>query len=128
MDLISIPANPAPANAVPANPAGASDWEDIDGLAISNEAFAVTGTAGHGALASVVDKAAGRELLTRPGNDLVLQEEYQQHPRWNEGPWHLSPKGPGLGSASVPAKRATPRCSNTSRITTTSSATIRQTC
>ena len=63
----------------------------------------MTGAAGHGALASVVDKAAGRELLTMPGNDLVLQEEYQQHPRWNEGPWHLSPKGPGVASSSVTA-------------------------
>ena len=66
--------------------------------------------AGHGALASVTDKAAGRELLTMPGNDLVLQEEYQQHPRWNEGPWHLSPKGPGVaasaGEASVHAHRS----------------------
>jgi alpha-mannosidase len=96
--LVPVPANPAPAD-----PAGAGGWEDIDGLAISNDAFAVTGAAGHGALASVVDKAAGRELLTRPGNDLVLQEEYQQHPRWNEGPWHLSPKGPGLASCAVAA-------------------------
>ena len=63
----------------------------------------MTGGAGHGALASVFDKAAGRELLTRPGNDLVLQEEYQQHPRWNEGPWHLSPKGPGIAASSAEA-------------------------
>jgi hypothetical protein len=84
--------------------AGPDGWADIDGLTIANDAFTVTGSAGHGALASVVDKAAGRELLLRPGNDLVLQEEYQQHPRWNEGPWHLSPKGPpGLASSSVAA-------------------------
>jgi hypothetical protein len=87
----------------------AGEWTDIDGLTIENDAFAVTaapghGAAQHGALASVVDKAAGRELLTRPGNDLVLQEEYQQHPRWNEGPWHLSPKGPGLASSAVTAR------------------------
>ena len=70
----------------------------------------MTGAEGHGALASVVDKAAGREVLARPGNDLTLQEEYQQHPRWNEGPWHLSPKGPGVaassGEASVRAQRS----------------------
>jgi alpha-mannosidase len=92
-----------PLAAVPAESGGSGGWADIDGLAISNDAFAVTGSAGHGALASVVDKSAGRELLTRPGNDLILQEEYQQHPRWNEGPWHLSPKGPGLASSSVTA-------------------------
>jgi alpha-mannosidase len=87
-----------------------SGWADDSGLAIENDAFRVTGTAGHGALASVVDKAAGREVLTGPGNDLVLQEEYQQHPRWNEGPWHLSPKGPGIaassGDAAVRAQRS----------------------
>ena len=85
-------------------------WADIDGLTIANDAFTVTGTARHGALASVVDKAAGCELLTMPGNDLILQEEYQQHPRWNEGPWHLSPKGPGIaassGEATVRAQRS----------------------
>jgi alpha-mannosidase len=91
----------APA-AAPAGP-GADGWAEVDGLTISNDAFAVTGGAGHGALASVIDKAAGREVLLRPGNDLVLQEEYQQHPKWNEGPWHLSPKGPGLASSAVPA-------------------------
>jgi alpha-mannosidase len=80
--------------------AGGGGWADGDGLAIENDAFLVTGAPGHGALASVVDKGAGRELLTMPGNDLVLQEEYQQHPRWNEGPWHLSPKGPGVAASS----------------------------
>ncbi|HEX7165213.1 MAG TPA: glycoside hydrolase family 38 C-terminal domain-containing protein [Trebonia sp.] len=91
-------------------PALAGGWADADGLAIENDAFLVTGTAGHGALASVVDKAAGREVLNRPGNDLILQEEYQQHPRWNEGPWHLSPTGSGIaasaGEAVVRAQRS----------------------
>jgi alpha-mannosidase len=96
---------PLVAAALPTGPAetAAEGWADIDGRTISNEAFTVTAGAGHGALASVVDRASGREVLTRPGNDLVLQEEYQQHPRWNEGPWHLSPKGPGTASCSVPA-------------------------
>jgi alpha-mannosidase len=107
-----------PLVAVPADPA-AGGWKDIDGLAISNDAFAVTGAAGHGALASVVDKAAGRELLTSPGNDLVLQEEYQQHPRWNEGPWHLSPKGPGLPSSSVAASVRAQRSPVGSRLVAT---------
>jgi hypothetical protein len=93
-------------------PAGPGDdgWADADGLAIENDAFLVTAGEGHGALASVIDKAAGREVLTMPGNDLTLQEEYEQHPRWNEGPWHLSPKGPGIaassGEAAVRAQRS----------------------
>jgi len=85
---------------VPAGSPPPGSWAAIDGLTIENDAFRVTGAAGHGVLASVLDKAAGREVLTRPGNDLVLQEEYQQHPRWNEGPWHLSPKGPGIAASS----------------------------
>jgi hypothetical protein len=106
LGLLRYPLAAAPG---PAGPDG-DGWTDADGLAIENDAFLVTGAAGHGALASVVDKAAGRELLTMPGNDLVLQEEYQQHPRWNEGPWHLSPKGPGIaassGKAAVRAQRS----------------------
>jgi alpha-mannosidase len=88
---------------VPAGSPAPGGWVNVDGLTIENDAFLVTAAAGHGALASVTDKAAGREVLLRPGNDLVLQEEYQQHPKWNEGPWHLSPKGPGLASSAVPA-------------------------
>ena len=99
--------------------AGPDGWADIDGLTIANDAFTVTGAAGHGALASVVDNAAGRELLLRPGNDLVLQEEYQQHPRWNEGPWHLSPKGPGLASSSVAASVRAQRSPVGSRLVAT---------
>jgi alpha-mannosidase len=90
---------PLEAAAAPAEPG----WTGTGGVTISSDAFTVTGSAGHGSLTSVLDQATGRELLTGPGNDLVLQEEYQQHPRWNEGPWHLSPKGPGLASAAVPA-------------------------
>jgi alpha-mannosidase len=113
-----VPAGPVPAGPVPASPVlpSTGGWTDISDLAIENEAFLVTGTTGHGALTSVFDKAAGRELLTRPGNDLVLQEEYAQHPRWNEGPWHLSPKGPGLASCSVPATVRAQRCPAGSRL------------
>ena len=91
----------------PAAAAGAPrvcDWEAADGLTISNDAFTVTADpARGGALTSVVDRRTGRNLLGGPGNDLVLQEEYEQHPRWGEGPWHLSPKGPGVSSAAGPA-------------------------
>ncbi|HEX9042426.1 MAG TPA: glycoside hydrolase, partial [Trebonia sp.] len=112
---------PLVAAAVPAGPAGpaADGWTDADGLAIENDAFLVTGAGGQGALASVFDKAAGRELLGGPGNDLVLQEEYQQHPRWNEGPWHLSPKGPGLASCAVPASVRAQRSPAGSRLVAT---------
>ena len=99
-----LAAAPAQAGEGPAGPGGpaAGGWTDGGALVIENDAFVVTGADGHAALASIHDKAAGREVLTGPGNDLVLQEEYQQHPRWNEGPWHLSPKGPGVAASSVP--------------------------
>ena len=35
----------------------------------------------------------GRELLTGPGNELRVYEEYAAHPRFSEGPWHLLPNG-----------------------------------
>jgi alpha-mannosidase len=113
-------ARPAPAPTAPAA-AGASapadsgdahgaelarvcDWEEADGLTISNAALTVTADpALGGSLTAVIDRRTGRNLLGGPGNDLVLQEEYEQHPRWGEGPWHLSPKGPGVSSAAVPA-------------------------
>jgi alpha-mannosidase len=118
--LLAAPVPSAP----PAGPAGparlaADGWTDADGLTIENGAFLVTGADGHGALASVFDKAAGRELLTGPGNDLILQEEYQQHPRWNEGPWHLSPKGPGLASCAGPAAVRAQRSPAGSRLVAT---------
>jgi alpha-mannosidase len=88
-----------------AGPARVCDWEQADGLTISNEALAVTADpARGGALTSVIDLRTGRNLLGGPGNDLVLQEEYEQHPRWGEGPWHLSPKGPGVSSSTIAAQ------------------------
>ena len=99
----AAPAGPAGTGLAGTGLADTGGWTDADGLAIENDAFRVTAGTDQGTLASVVDKAAGREVLAGPGNDLVLQEEYQQHPKWNEGPWHLSPKGPGRAASSLPA-------------------------
>ena len=88
-----------------ASPPRVCDWENADGLTISNDAFTVTADpALGGALTSVIDRRTGRNVLAGPGNDLVLQEEYEQHPRWGEGPWHLSPKGPGVSSSAAAAQ------------------------
>ena len=95
---------PAGSDAGGAELARVCDWEVTDGLTISNDALTVTADpAVGGSLTSVIDLRTGRNLLGGPGNDLVLQEEYEQHPRWGEGPWHLSPKGPGVSSATVAA-------------------------
>ncbi|MFI7337550.1 glycoside hydrolase [Streptomyces sp. NPDC050085] len=57
-----------------------------------------------GGLCRVTDLRTGQELLT-PGevDELVVQDEYAAHPFFEEGPWHLLPKGPGTGSGAAPA-------------------------
>lgn len=46
-----------------------------------------------GAIATLVDRASGRELLRGPANDVALLEEYPVLPGHGEGPWHLAPTG-----------------------------------
>lgn len=83
-------------------------WESAEpaaGLAVQNEFLrAEADPARGGGLARLLDRRTGQELLT-PGevDELVVQEEYDQHPYFEEGPWHLLPKGPGTGSGAAPA-------------------------
>jgi alpha-mannosidase len=88
----------------------AAEWLQVAGTAIENETYLVTADPARGGTVVVTDKRTGAEVLAGPGNELVIQDEYAQHPRHGEGPWHLSPKGPGLGSASVPATVRAERC------------------
>ncbi len=97
----------------------ARPWSRIEGLTIENAAFSVTADATGGGTIRVLDKRAGLDILRGPGNELLLQEEYAQHPRHGEGPWHLSPKGPGLGSAAIPARVRAERCPIGSRLVAT---------
>jgi hypothetical protein len=100
------------AGAGAAEAARVCDWFDVDGVAIANDAFAVTADPARGGTVAILDKRVGPDgqpVLSGPGNDLVLQEEYEQHPRWGEGPWHLSPKGPGTGSVSGRSGRRSAR-------------------
>jgi alpha-mannosidase len=87
----------------PLVPGAAPGWEDVAGLTISNEAFSVTADPARGGTVQVTDLRSGQTLLREPGNELTVQDEYDKHPQWGEGPWHLSPRGPGTGSSSVPA-------------------------
>jgi alpha-mannosidase len=92
-------------------------WESMTGSEIENAAYlAVADPARGGTLARVLDKRSGTELLAGPGNELVLQEEYDHHPRWNEGPWILCTKGPGRGTAGRPARVRAERCPIGSRL------------
>jgi alpha-mannosidase len=100
---------------VPAGPA----WREIPGTVIENDAYLITADPARGGTVSVTDKSTGAEVLAGPGNELLLQDEYPQHPRHGEGPWHLSPKGPGLGSASAAAAVRAERCAVGSRLVAT---------
>lgn len=97
-------------------------WAPRAGTTIENEAFRVQADpARGGALVSILDKRAGKELL-RPaevGNELVVYDEYSSHPKWSEGPWHLLPKGPRRGSAGVRAALRVERCPIGSRLLAT---------
>ena len=106
-----------PLRAVPAPAAGFS-WDDLPGsTTIENGAFAVTADPARGGTLSVTDKRSGRRFLGGPGNELVLQEEYDKHPRWGEGAWHLSPTGRGsVGSATATAAVRAQRCPAGSRL------------
>ena len=97
-------------HAVPAGPPRrpVAGWAARPGAtAIDNEAFAVEADPERGgALCRIVDRRTGRDLL-RPGGlggELTVQEEYDGHQVWGEGPWHLLPKGPGAGFADRPAE------------------------
>jgi len=84
---------------------------------IENGAFLVEADPGRGGtLSRILDKRSGTELLRGPANELVLQEEYDYHPKWAEGPWLLSPKGPGTGSAGLAARVRAERCPAGSRL------------
>jgi alpha-mannosidase len=95
----AVPPGPAPPGTAPIT------------AVIENEAFLVAADpARGGALTRILDRRTGAELLRGPGNELVLQDEYDYHPRWGEGPWLLSPKGPGTGAAGTPASVRVERC------------------
>jgi alpha-mannosidase len=102
-----------------ASESGGAGWTDLGGTMIENGAFSVSADPGRGGTLTITDKAAGRAVLRGPGNELVLQEEYDKPPRWGEGPWHLSPKGPGTGSAASAADVRAQRCPAGSRLVAT---------
>jgi alpha-mannosidase len=96
----------------------ASEWREAAGTVIENAVYLVTADPARGGTVSITDKRTGTDVLTGPGNELVIQDEYAQHPRHGEGPWHLSPKGPGTGSSSLTAQVRAERCEAGSRLLT----------
>jgi alpha-mannosidase len=70
---------------------------------IANEHYRLTVDADRGgAVSSLVELGGARRQLIadgRVGNELAVYEEYPSHPTQGEGPWHLLPKGPVIGSS-----------------------------
>src|SRR5215472_38190 len=98
---------------------GQEGWSAAPGRVIRSDAFLIEADPGRGgAPVRILDRRAGVELLRGPGNELVLTGEYDYHPRWGEGPWLLSPQGPGTGSAAGPAPVRAERCAIGSRLVT----------
>ena len=84
-----------------------SGWEPLAGNEIANEHYrlAVDPDRG-GGVSSLVRH--GKQLIAdgRVGNELAVYQEYPAHPTGGEGPWHLLPKGPVVGSSETPARGA----------------------
>jgi alpha-mannosidase len=110
--------------ALPLAEGTASGWLPVEGTTIRNAFYEVTvdPTRGGGVSSLRALTEGGRELL-RPGdigNELVVQEEYPRHPRFGEGPWHLTPTGTTVArSRDVTAEVRLERSGAGSRITVT---------
>jgi len=104
-------------------PATDQGWTDLPdgghGPGIVGDAIAITADPARGGTLTITDRRTGRRLLRDPGNELVLQEEYDKHPQWGEGAWHLSPTGVATGSASLSAEVRAQRSPIGSRLVAT---------
>ncbi|MFJ4186867.1 NEW3 domain-containing protein [Kitasatospora sp. NPDC089509] len=81
-------------------------WSAAEGCTIEGGRHRVTADpARGGGLSSVHDLLHERELIQdgRIGNELRVYQEYPQHPDFGEGPWHLVPSGPVVGSGDTTA-------------------------
>ncbi len=81
-------------------------WQDVEGQSIESVRHRITvDPARGGGVVELFDKQLGRNLLrdNEIGNELLLHQEYSEHPKFHEGPWHLVPNGDRQGSADQPA-------------------------
>ena len=91
--------------------ASGQDWEPVDGVQIANGHYRIrVDPARGGGVESLI--RGGRELIAdgRVGNELAVYDEYPSHPQAGEGPWHLLPKGPVVGSSAATATVQAYRC------------------
>ncbi|WP_205876425.1 glycoside hydrolase family 38 N-terminal domain-containing protein [Mycobacterium camsae] len=78
----------------------APGWRPVAGTQIANEYYRLTADPHRGgAVASLI--RGDRELIAggRVGNEIAVYQEYASHPTQGEGPWHLLPRGPVVGSS-----------------------------
>jgi alpha-mannosidase len=82
-------------------------WRPVAGHVAASDAYRVEVDPAHGgAVRSLTERATGRELLRpgRLGNEILVYDEYAEHPEFHEGPWHLLPTGgPVAASGARPA-------------------------
>ncbi|OKH81056.1 alpha-mannosidase [Mycobacterium sp. ST-F2] len=85
-------------------PAGSS-WAPIPGTTISSDRYGATVDPDRGGAVSSLFRE-GVELIGagQVGNEIAVYDEHSAHPTEHEGPWHLLPKGPVVGSAEQPAE------------------------
>jgi len=85
----------------------AAAWAAATGTEIVNEHYRLSvDPARGGGVSSLIDLGSGRELIAdgRVGNELAVYDEYSAHPTGGEGPWHLLPSGPVVGSSAGAAE------------------------
>jgi alpha-mannosidase len=85
-------------------------WQPIEGTAIANGRYRIRVDPDRGgAVVSLIRD--GRELIGGGvGNELAVYDEYPSHPQAGEGPWHLLPRGPVVGSSENAAEVHAYRC------------------
>jgi alpha-mannosidase len=99
-----------------ADPVDRHGWRagESERVSISNAHYRLTvDPARGGCVSELTDLEAVRDLLPPGlvGNELLVYEEYAQHPRYGEGPWHLLPTGPPRArSAGGPAEVRVEEC------------------
>ena len=78
-------------------------WEPTPGRSASNDFYGISvDPARGGTVDSVTELASGRELMhpARFGNEILVYDEYSEHPEFHEGPWHLLPQGGPVDASS----------------------------
>lgn len=84
-----------------------SGWEPVAGTTIGNDRYRCTVDPDRGGAVSSLLRDGIQLIGTgRVGNEIAVYDEHSAHPTEHEGPWHLLPKGPVLGSAEYPAQSA----------------------